>query len=214
MIRNRFVRSTLLVFTAALALSCVDSPTAPPAAPTQAQNGLLSGLIGTVLQPVTKVVGFVADATGITVHPVASGADHEAVSHSVSGVITPWGGTLTIPETDFAITFPVGAVSNSTLITITADPNYVAYKMEPTGTRFARPVVVTQLLRQTSVYGRPLSSQLFGAYIADDLLDLGKLLDALEIESSITIFKPSNPALPESSSWTINHFSRYMLASG
>ncbi|HEY4733328.1 MAG TPA: hypothetical protein VIH53_02160 [Gemmatimonadaceae bacterium] len=214
MIRNRFVRSTLLVFTAALALSCVDSPTSPPVAPTQAQNGLLSGLIGAVLQPVTKVVGFVADATGITVHPVAWGADHENVSHKVSGVITPWGGTLTIPETDFAITFPAGALSQSTLITITADPNYVAYKMEPTGTRFARPVVVTQLLRQTSVYGQPLSGQLFGAYIADDLLDLGKLLNALEIESSITIFRSSNPTLPESSSWTINHFSRYMLASG
>jgi hypothetical protein len=129
-------------------------------------------------------------------------------------VITQWGGTLTIPETDFAITFPAGALSHSTLITITADPNYVAYKMEPTGTRFAKPVVVTQLLRNTAIAGRPLSGQLFGAYIADDLLDLGKLLNALEIESTLTIFKPSNPTLPESSSWTINHFSRYMLASG
>jgi hypothetical protein len=218
MIRSKFVRSTLLVFTAVVALSCSDSPTSPPPAttlaPTQAQNGLLSGLIGGLLQPVIKIVGFVADATGITVHPVTWDADHERVSHSVSGVITQWGGTLTIPETDFAITFPAGALSQSTLITITADPNYVAYKMEPTGIRFAKPVVVTQLLRNTAIYGRPLSGQLFGAYIADDLLDLGKLLNALEIESSLTIFKPSNPTLPESSSWTINHFSRYMLASG
>lgn len=214
MIRSRFVRSTLLVFTALVALSCSDSPTSPPPAPTQAQNGLISGLVGGLLQPVVKVVGFVADATGITVHPVAWDADHEKVSHTVSGVISQWGGTLVIPETDFAITFPAGAVSNSTLITITADPNYVAYKMQPTGIRFAKPVVVTQSLRQTAIYGRPLSGQLFGAYIADDLLDLGKLLDALEIESSLTIFKPSNPTLPESSSWTINHFSRYMLASG
>jgi len=214
MIRSRFVRSTLLVFTAVAALSCSDSPTSPkPLAPTQAQDGLLSGLVGGLLQPVIKVVGFVADATGITVHPVAWGPNHERVSHSVSGVVTQWGGTLVIPETDFAITFPAGALSRSTLITITADPDYVAYKMEPTGIRFAKPVVVTQLLRDTQIYGRPLSGQLFGAYIADDLLDLGKLLNALEIEATLTIFKPSNPTLPESSSWTINHFSRYMLAS-
>jgi hypothetical protein len=214
MIRSRLVRSTLLVFTAVVALSCSDSPTSPrPLAPTQTQDGLLSGLIGGLLQPVVKVVGFVADATGITVHPVAWGPNHERVSHSVSGVVSQWGGTLTIPETDFAITFPAGALGQSTLITITADPNYVAYKMEPTGIRFAKPVVVTQLLRDTQVYGRPLSGQLFGAYIADDLLDLGKLLNALEIESTLTVFKPSNPTLPESSSWTINHFSRYMLAS-
>jgi len=76
MIRNRFVRSTLLVFTAAVALSCTDSPTSPPSAPVQAQNGLISGLVGGLLQPVTKVVGFVADATGLTVHPIAWGADH------------------------------------------------------------------------------------------------------------------------------------------
>ena len=215
MIRSRFVRSTLLVFTAVVALSCSDSPTSPkPLAPTQAQDGLISGLVGGLLQPVVKVVGFVADATGLTVHPVTWGPNHERVSYSVSGVVTQWGGTLVIPETDFAITFPAGALSRSTLITITADPNYVAYKMEPTGIRFAKPVVVTQLLRDTQIYGRPLSGQLFGAYIADDLLDLGKLLNALEIESTLTIFKPSNPTLPESSSWTINHFSRYMLASG
>ncbi len=214
MIRSIFVRSTLLVFTAVVALSCSDSPTSPrPLAPTQAQDGLLSGLVGGLLQPVIKVVGFVADATGLTVHPVTWGPNHERVAHSVSGVVSQWGGTLVIPETDFAITFPAGALSRSTLITITADPNYVAYKMEPTGIRFAKPVVVTQLLRDTQVYGRPLSGQLFGAYIADDLLDLGKLLNALEIESTLTIFKPSNPTLPESSSWTINHFSRYMLAS-
>ena len=214
MIRSRFVRSTLLVFTAVVALSCSDSPTSPkPLAPTQAQDGLLSGLVGGLLQPVVKVVGFVADATGLTVHPVTWGPNHERISHSVSGVVTQWGGTLVIPETDFAITFPAGALSSSTLITITADPNYVAYKMEPTGLRFAKPVVVTQLLRDTQISGRPLSGQLFGAYIADDLLDLGKLLNALEIEATLTVFKPSNPTVPESSSWTINHFSRYMLAS-
>ena len=141
--------------------------------------------------------------TGLTTTSVPGGNSGriEPVS-TVYGVAPPRRGTRTV------------IVISPTLITITADPNYVAYKMQPTGIRFAKPVVVTQLLRQTEIYGRPLSGQIFGAYIADDLLDLGKVLNALEIETSITIFKPSQPSLPESESWTINHFSRYMLASG
>jgi hypothetical protein len=214
MIRSKLIRSSLLVFTAVAAVSCSDVTPTAPVVPTQAQTGLLSGLIGGVLQPVVSVVGFVADATGLTARPVAWGANYEKVSHKVSGVISPWGGTLAIPESDFSISFPIGAVSQPTLITITSDPNYVAYKMEPTGIHFARPVVVTQRLRQTAVFGRPLSGQLFGAYISDDLLDLGKLLNALEIELSTTIFQSSNPSLPDTEIWNVNHFSRYMLASG
>jgi len=213
MIRNRFVRSSLLVFTAVAALSCSDATTAPTA-PAQAQNGLLSGVIGGVLQPIVKVVGFVADATGLTVHPIAWGSNYNKVSHTVSGVITPWGGTLVIPESDFSIAFPAGALSQSTLITITSDANYVAYKMQPTGITFAKPAVVTQRLRYTAIAGQPLSGQLFGAYIADDLLDIGSVLHALEIELSTTIFQPSSPTVPDTEIWTVNHFSRYMLASG
>jgi hypothetical protein len=94
-----------------------------------------------------------------------------------------------------------------------SDANYVAYKMQPAGIRFAKPLVATQGLRYTSVYGKPLSNKLFGAYISDDLLDLSKLLHALEIELSATVFKPGSSTYPDIETWTINHFSRYMLAS-
>lgn len=214
MIRSRFIRSLALALSGAIALSCSDISPTGPQAPATAQDGLLSGLIGGVLQPVVKVVGFVADATGLTVHPVAWSPARAKVSYSVSGTITPWGGTLTIPQADFTITFPVGAVSQLINVTITSDPNYVAYTMEPHGIKFARPVVVTQRLRNTAVFGQPLSSQLFGAYHSDDTLDLGTLLNVLEIESSATIFAPGSSTLPEISTWSINHFSRYMLASG
>jgi hypothetical protein len=171
-------------------------------------------LLGGLLNTVTSVVGFVADATGLTVHPIAWNSSYAKVSYTISGTISPWGGTLTIPESDFTITFPVGAVSQPTLITITSDPNYVAYKMQPQGIKFAKPVVVTQRLRKTAVYGESLSSRLFGAYVADDLLDLGTLLNALEIELSATIYAPGSSTLPEIETWSVNHFSRYMLASG
>lgn len=221
MIRSRFVRSSVLALSAFVALSCSDSsPTAPSApvsglgAPVNSKDALLVGLLDGLLQPVTSTVAFVSDATGLTAKPVAWNSSYAKVSHTVSGTITPWGGTLTIPESDFTITFPVGAVSQPTLITITSDPNYVAYKMAPQGIRFAKPVLVTQRLRNTAVYGQPLSSQLFGAYVADDLLDLGTILHALEIELSTTIFAPGSSTLPDTELWTVNHFSRYMLASG
>lgn len=215
MIRSRFVRSFALALSAVVALSCSDSSPTGPTAPATAQDGLLSGVIGGLLQPVIKVVGFVADATGMTVHPVTWSSTRPKVSYSVSGRITAWGGKLSIPEADFTITFPVGAVVDPIDVTITSDPNYVAYKMEPHGITFAKPVVITQRLRNTAVSGQPLSSQLFGAYLANDLIPLGSVLNVLdEIEASITIFAPGSSTLPETTVWSINHFSRYMLASG
>jgi hypothetical protein len=217
MIRSRFVRTSVLALSAFITLSCSDySPTAPSAPASVSvtpNNDLLGGLLGGLLKPIIQIVGFVANATGITVHPIAWNSSYVKVAHTVSGTITPWGGTLVIPESDFTITFPYGAVSQPTLITITSDPNYVAYKMQPQGIRFAKPVVVTQRLRNTAVYGQPLSSKLFGAYISDDLLDLGQILNALEIELSTTIFKSGSSTLPDIEVWTVNHFSRYMLAS-
>jgi hypothetical protein len=220
MIRSRFVRSASLVLAAFVALSCSDSPVAPEAAPkpvaiaTNPDNSLLGGMVGGLLNTVTSVVGFVGDATGLTVHPVAWNSSYDHVSHTVSGTITPWGGVLSIPESDFTVVFPIGAVSQPTVITITSDPNYVAYKMQPTGITFAKPLVATQRLRYTSVAGQPLTSKLFGAYISDDLLDLSKLLNALEIELSATIYTPGSSTIPDTETWLIHHFSRYMLASG
>jgi len=225
MIRSRFVRSSVLVLSAFVALSCSDnSPTAPtPSAPVSAiragttQDALLGGLLGGLLRVVTSVVGFVANAN-VDVHPVAWNSSYVKVPHTVSGTISQWGGSLTIPESDFTITFPVGAVSQPTLITITSDANYAAYAMSPHMT-FAKPVVVTQRLRNTVVYGKPLPSPIFGAYVDKPALDLlgnllGTVFNALEIELSATLFVPGSSTLPEITTWTVNHFSRYMLASG
>ena len=220
MIRSRFVRSSVLVLSAFVALSCSDnSPTAPATAPVTAvgagtpQNALLGGLLGGLLRTVTSIIGFVANADK-PVYAVAWSSSYQHVSHTVSGTIAPWGGTLTIPESDFTIIFPRGAVSQPTAITITSDPDFVAYAMQPHMT-FAKPLVVTQRLRNTVVYGKPLASPIYGAYVDDAPLNLlSGLFHALEIELSATIFEPGSTDLPEATGWTINHFSRYMLASG
>lgn len=220
--RSRFVRSFALVLATFVALSCSDySPTAPPIqAPAQAQDGLLSGLVGglvgtvtDVLGSVLKVIGFRSDPNGIPVQAVKWAPSHVNQVRTVSGTIGYYGGTLSIPGSDFTITFPRGALSRSTAIKIVSDGSgYVSYDMQPHGLRFNRPVIVTQKLKNTEVYGTPLALNSFCAYFTDNLLDLGGLLKALEIETTMILSGFDGQA--EIQAWQINHFSRYMLASG
>lgn len=217
MIRNRFVRSLLLLVTAVGVISCSDGLPTQPTVPATAQNGLLSGLVGGVvdiLGQVIRVIGFRSDPNGIPVTAVQWASSHVNQERTVSATIGVNGGTLSIPGSDFTITFPYGALTSPTNISITSDASgYVSYDMRPHGLTFRKPVIVTQRLRNTSVYGTPLSLNSFCAYFANDLLDLGGLLRALEIETT-TIFSDPRTGKAEFETWQLNHFSRYMLASG
>lgn len=132
----------------------------------------------------------------------------------VSKVIDQSGGTISIPETGLTLSFPAGAVAAPVTITVTSDVQYVAYKMEPTGTQFLKDVTATQLLNTTAIYGSPLRSPLYAAYIADDSVNLSGRVPVLETEPGTTIFSVLSSLLPQAHVWTIRHFSRYMLASG
>jgi hypothetical protein len=219
MIRSRFVRSVVLLPTLFVALSCSDySPTAPPkVAPTQAQDGLLSGLLGLVtglLGSVLKVIVGVVDPNGIEVRAVKWAPSHVNQVRSVSGTIGYNGGTLTIPGSDFTITFPKGALSSSTAITIISDASgYVSYDMRPHGLTFSKPVLVTQNLRNTALYGTPQVWNSFGAYFPQDPPILSGLLKAVETTTT-TIFAAPQGNAPAFHVWQLKHFSRYMLASG
>jgi hypothetical protein len=227
MIRSRFVRSSVLALSAFVALSCSDySPTAPPAPSTAAQvqaqpsNDLLGGLLGGVVGVVTgllgtvlKVIGFQYDPNGIPVNAVKWTPAHVNAVRSVSATIGYNGGTLTIPGSDFTITFPKGALSTYTPIKIVSDGNgYVSYDMQPHGLKFAVPVIVTQRLNNTSVYGTPKAWNAFGAYFPQDPNLLSGILKALEIETTTIFAGPSGQ--PEIEAWQLRHFSRYMLSSG
>jgi hypothetical protein len=219
MIRSKFVRSVVLLPTLFVALSCSDySPTAPSiSAPTQAQDGLISGLVGGVtglLGSLLKVIVGVVDPDGIEVRGVQWAGTHVNQVRSVSGTIGYYGGTLSIPGSDFTITFPRGALSAPTAITIISDASgYVSYDMKPHGITFAVPVIVTQRLRNTAVYGTPEAWNSFGAYFPEDLLDLSGILKAVETTTTTILASPSS-GQPEIQLWQIKHFSRYMLASG
>lgn len=219
MLRSKFVRSFTLVLATFVALSCADvtAPKTPVAAPAQAQDGLLSGLIGIVtnlLGDVVKVIGFVTDPNGIDVRGVKWAPSHVNQTRTVSGTIGYDGGVLAIPGSDFSIIFPKGALSQNTAITITSDASgYVSYDMKPHGLKFAKPVIVTQGLNDTEVYGTQRALNSFCAYFPNDLLNLDGILKALEIETT-TIFSNPRNGRPEVQTWMLNHFSRYMLASG
>jgi hypothetical protein len=223
MIRSRFVRTFSLVLATAVALSCSDysptAPTAPIAAPTQAADGLIGDLLGVVtnlLGSVLRVIGFRSDPNGIPVTAIQWAPTHVNQTRSTSGSIGYNGGTLAIPGSDFTITFPKGALYETTWITITSDASgYVSYDMKPHGLKFAQPVIVTQRLNNTAVYKTPAALNAACAYFSTDLLDLSGILNALEIETTTIFSAPNSGSLvPEVETWQLNHFSRYMLASG
>ncbi len=219
MIRSRFIRSVALTLSIAIALSCSSdvSPTAPMVAPTAAQDGLLSDLFGTVtglLGSILKVIVGVIDPNGIEVRAVRWAPSHVNEDRSVSGNIGKDGGTLSIPSSDFTITFPRGALSTTTKITIVSEANgYVTYDMYPHGLTFSTPVIVTQRLRHTAVYGTSDAWNVFGAYFPQAPPDLSGVIKAVETTTT-TIFAGPSSGQPEFETWSLRHFSRYMLASG
>jgi len=227
MISSRFVRHFAIVLTTTLALGCAESitgPSAPAPAPQASspiaapadQDLLLGGLLGGIIKALTDVVKGVLYPNGNAVEPVRWAPTHTNQVRSVSGTIGYWGGTLAIPGSDFTITFPIGALSKSTSITIVSDASgFVSYDMQPHGLRFNKPVVVTQRLKNTRANEVPDNKKLFGAYFTDQSLLGGivnGLLNAVEIVTSITLIRPDGNA--ELQTWSLNHFSRYMLASG
>ncbi|HEY0528698.1 MAG TPA: hypothetical protein VGD02_07710 [Gemmatimonadaceae bacterium] len=204
MIRFQSIRPVLVVLSAFVLASCADQAVTDPLAPS---NAALSK------SPGSSVSSAVTDPSQLNLQAVWWKKQHKTTI-SVSKTISASGGTISIPETGFSMSFPAGAVSGPIKITVTSDDKYVAYKMEPTGTRFAKDVTVTQQLNTTTLYGQPLHGLLYVGYIGDDTAKLTGHIPVLELEPSKTIFSPLSALLPEAHVWIIRHFSRYMLASG
>jgi hypothetical protein len=195
----RLLRSFAALAGACLIASCAGMDTPNPAAPDSRDLQSITGSVGDILGLELRAVSWKKELDG----PL-----------TVSQTIDAGGGTISMPQTGLTIEFPAGAVTTPVTITVTADPKYVAYKMEPAGTQFLKDVSVTQLLNTTSVFGLPLLSQLYAAYIPDDNVSLNGILPVLELEPATTIFSLLSPLFPQAEVWTIRHFSRYILASG
>jgi hypothetical protein len=204
MIRFTSIRPVLVALSVFVLASCADQAVTDPLAPTNAAFSKGPG---------SSVSSAVTDPSQLNLKAVWWKKQHKTTV-SVSQTIGASGGTISIPETGFSMSFPAGAVAGPIKITVTSDDKYVAYKMEPSGTRFAKDVTVTQQLNTTTLYGQPLHGLLYVGYIGDDNAKLTGRIPVLELEPSKTIFSPLSALLPEAHVWIIRHFSRYMLASG
>jgi hypothetical protein len=205
MIRSNPTRSLSALLAALVISSCSDSAFKSPTAP--AEQLLTSAADGSIK---TGLAGSLPNPGNLKLTALWWKKPHKDVIR-VSKMIDASGGTITM-STGLTIVFPQGALTAPLTITVTSDDKYVAYKMEPSGTRFLRDVTVTQPLDGIQIAASLLRSQLYAAYIADDNAKLTGRIPVLEIEPSSAILSPVT-GLPQAQTWIIRHFSRYMLAS-
>lgn len=189
-------RLTLVLATLAIAVAgCSDAPTSAPAAPltpaiAEAPQGAVLGVLALtpVLQRRTPLP---ADIT-------------------VRARIGAEGGTIAIPEAGFKVVIPSGAVSAPVDFAVTAVAGRaVAYRMDPHGIRFARPLVASQELRGTEWIGLPLLNMKAGYYKDDSQLNPDRALVQLDEVLPLT-FDLWNLRVR----FNIEHFSGYVVSTG
>ena len=141
---------------------------------------------------------------------------HYASEQSVSEVIGPDGGTLSLPGSDFALTIPSGALAAPITITVVAKAGpHVAYDMLPHGLRFLKPAIAVQGLQNTALYGTAAANGIRTAYLPSgrETIDAFDQASPSEVEASTTYYYGAQP-VAETQVSIINHFSRYILISG
>lgn len=127
---------------------------------------------------------------------------------TVTKTIGTAGGTLSIPQAGVTVTVPSGALSQNTVITMTARAGkMVAYDFAPHGVTFAKPLVFQQKLAGTSANLLNAGLLQLGYYTDPSLLTaVGGLVSEL-LGGNVNLL-----------SWTftsnIKHFSGYMVGCG
>jgi len=222
----RVFRSVAIAVATYLALSCTDNfgPTDPLlSGATNAGSGLTPDTVSTATVPVACPENWTQPSftsSGRKVKGTRWISTRLPVELTVSGVIGKDGGSLAIPGSQFSIYFPQDALPDPTTITITSkEGEWVTYDMSPHGTVFRKPVFVLQGLENTEVFGTLAACSAYGAYLppGNEVISTDDTATATETTMSYTVTGfavwmqfPS----PQTSIWIINHFSRYMLASG
>lgn len=154
--------------------------------------------------------------TGLMAQAVKWGSAHQQVDDSVSAVVGPDGGTLSLPGADFTMTIPAGALMEPTTITIVARAGmYVVYDMLPHGLQFLQPVTAVQGLSTTASYGTPDGNSVRSAYLSEGNEQIASdgFASPAALQAAKTYFYGATP-VAETQEWTLNHFSRYILVSG
>ena len=168
--------------------------------------------------PPTLIVhtSFTTLSSSTRARAVQWGPAHSRVEQSVSAIIGPDGGTLSLPGSDFTMDIPSGALAAPTTITVVAEGgSHVSYQMLPHGLRFLKPVTAVQGLQNTAAYGTDAGSSIRSAYLPEgrDNIDVDDTASPSELQAATTYYYGAEP-VAATQVWTINHFSRYILISG
>lgn len=155
-------------------------------------------------------------SSDIRARAVRWGPTHSRVEESVSRVIGPDGGTLSLPGSDFTLNIPSGALAAPTTISVVSQGGaHVAYVMQPHGLRFLKPATAVQGLQNTAVYGTVAANDIRTAYLPEgrETIDALDQVSPSELEASTTYYYGAQ-RVAETQVSIINHFSRYILISG
>jgi hypothetical protein len=203
---------TLAVFFVASAFAvaaCADvSPTEPESPAMQQasaeQSNLLGGLLGGLIGGVVKILfGLV---NGLIAPVTRSLALDQDVSWSF--VAGPGGAVSSNSSVGLTVTVPSGALASTQVIKVTAlAGDAVAYRFEPHGLVFQRPVTLKQSLNGVSFSSRDV---LVGAYFKTDRLVVNENGLAQISEVLPVALNPYS----RTATFQIEHFSGYILASG
>ena len=204
---SRILRSLILTVGALVGLACGDYSRST--SPVSYNPKLLPPTL-------TVRASFSSLTSGTKARAVKWGSAHSRVEQSVSAVIGPDGGTLSLPGSDFSMDIPSGALASPTTITVVAKAGaHVAYEMLPHGLRFLKPVTAVQGLQNTAIYGTDAGNAIRTAYLPEgkDAIDADDSTSPSELQAATTYFYGAKP-VAETQVWIINHFSRYILISG
>lgn len=203
---SRILRDLILTVSALTGLACGDysRPTSP------------ASYSAKLLPPTLTVrASFSMLTSSSRARAVKWGPAHSRVEQSVSAVIGPDGGTLSLPGSDFTMDIPSGALASPTTITVVAKGGaHVAYEMLPHGLRFLKPATAVQGLQNTALYGTDAGNAIRTAYLPEgsDTIDADDSASPSELQAATTYYYGAKP-VAETQVWTINHFSRYILIS-
>jgi hypothetical protein len=136
--------------------------------------------------------------------------------YSTSATVGVLGGVLTIPNAGLVVIIPLGALTKSTKITVTAHAgSLISYSFAPHGLTFKQPISVLQLASLTNVLNNPLLiSRVYGGYLPNDQADINAAGVGAFSEVFRTSLVPAGLMVGPAILFRTNHFSGYAYASG
>lgn len=205
------IRASTVVVMAAIGLvACADT------APTTARFSPRSAGISFAKIKATDSLMVVTDVSYSDTALVLKRLTPLASDISVSATIGTAGGSIVIQGAGGKIDIPPGALSQPTLITMTARAGSdVAYEFQPHGLTFAQPVKLQQTIKGTWAETYPsLLKGMHGSYwgqttLDNAFIDKGKYF-ALVQEHEIGYFEQNASQLK----FYIDHFSGYLVSCG